>query len=78
MLTTYHLSSADDLNNNLLKSIKAAYKCRPITITVEEDSDYPELSEGQINILEESLLEEESTYISAADSIKTLEEKYGI
>jgi hypothetical protein len=78
MLTTYHLSSADDLNDDLLKSIKAAYKSRPITITVEEDSDYPELSDDQINILEERLLEEESTYISAADSIKDLEVKYGI
>jgi len=78
MLTTYHLSSADELNDDLLKSIKAAYQSRPITITVQEDVDMTDLSEDQIRILEERLLEEESTYISAADSIKALEERYGI
>ena len=39
MYTTYHLSSAQDLNPDILESIKAAFKSRPIVITVEDTVD---------------------------------------
>ncbi len=39
MYTTYHYNSAVDINDDLLKSIKAAFKGKPIVITVEEEMD---------------------------------------
>lgn len=37
MNTTYHFSSAQEISTDIIDSIKAAYKSRPITITIEED-----------------------------------------
>ncbi len=37
MNTVFHLSSADEINEDLIKSIKAAFKNKPISVTVEED-----------------------------------------
>lgn len=39
MYTTYHLSSAQDLTVELIEAIKASFKSKPITITVEEEVD---------------------------------------
>jgi hypothetical protein len=39
MYTTYHLSSAQELTPELIESIKAAFKSKPIAITVEEELD---------------------------------------
>ena len=39
MYTTYHLSSAQEVTIELLEAIKAAFKSKPITITVEEETD---------------------------------------
>jgi hypothetical protein len=39
MYTTYHFNSAVEINADLLKSIKAAFKSKPVVITVEEDQD---------------------------------------
>ena len=36
MHTTYYLDSAQDVNTDLLDSIKATFKSKSITITVEE------------------------------------------
>lgn len=39
MYTTYHLSSAQDITPDILEAIKAAFKSKPIVITVEEELD---------------------------------------
>jgi hypothetical protein len=39
MYTTYHLASAQDITPDLLDSIKATFKSRPVTITVAEELD---------------------------------------
>ena len=39
MYTTYHLESASDLNKDIVDAIKAAFKGKPILITVEEEQD---------------------------------------
>ena len=39
MCKKYHLSSAKELNSDLLNSIKAANKSKPIKIKVEESDD---------------------------------------
>jgi hypothetical protein len=78
MSTTYYLESADELNSDLLESIKAAYKSKPITITIEEDEAYVELDDNMKAILDERLEEDESTYLSGETSINLLKKKYGL
>ena len=39
MYTTYHFNSAVEVNADFIKSIKAAFKNKPIVITVEEEQD---------------------------------------
>ena len=78
MYTTYHLESADDLSSDLLESIKAIYKSKPITIIVEEDKDNFELDEEMRGVLDERLNEDEHTYLSAETSIHQLRERYGL
>lgn len=77
MSTTYYLESADELNSDLLESIKAAYKSKAITITVEEE-DYFGLDGEKKAILDERLKEDESTYLSGETSINLLKKKYGL
>jgi hypothetical protein len=45
MYTTYHLSSAQEVNTDILEAIKIAFKSRPITITIEEQNDFQLSSE---------------------------------
>ena len=75
MYTTYHLSSAQEVNSDILDAIKVAFKSRPITITIEEEEQDLELSQEIKNLLDERLLENESDYITADESIKQLKEK---
>jgi hypothetical protein len=37
MYTTYHLSSAQEINIDIIEAIKVAFKSKPITITIEVD-----------------------------------------
>jgi hypothetical protein len=78
MYTTYHLSSAQEVNTDILEAIKIAFKSRPITITIEEEEQDFEISQEMKNILDERLLEDESDYITADESIKQLKKKYGL
>jgi hypothetical protein len=54
MHTTYHLSSAQEISTDIIDSIKAAYKSRPITITIEEDPSF-EISEETKAMLDNRL-----------------------
>ena len=78
MYTTYHLESADEINSDLLDSIKAIYKTKPITIIVEEDENNFEPDDEMKTILDERLKEDEHTYLSAETSIHQLRKKYGL
>jgi recombinational DNA repair protein RecT len=51
MNTTYHLSSAQEMSVDILEAIKMTYKSRPITITIEDDSNF-ELSTETKNLLD--------------------------
>lgn len=76
MYTTFHLSSAQEVNADILEAIKVAFKSRPITITIEEEEQDFELTDEMKNILDERLMEDQSDYISAEESIKQLRDKY--
>jgi hypothetical protein len=78
MYTTYHFSSAQELNADILDSIKATFKMKPITIIVEEEEYDYILSNEMKNILDERLQEDEATYLTAEESIKQLDKKYGL
>ena len=54
MYTTFHLSSAQEVSVDMLDAIKAAFKTKPITITIEEDYDF-ELSDESKNMLDSRL-----------------------
>ena len=77
MYTTFHLTSAQEVNNDLLDAIKATFKTRPITIIVEEEED-TELNNEMKIILDERLEEDEKTSITAEESIGRLNKKYGL
>ena len=79
MYTTYHLTSAQEVNTDILDAIKATFKSRPITIIVEEDNqDEYELTTQMKTVLDERLQEDEKTYLSAEESINQLNKKYGL
>ena len=78
MYTTYHLSSAQEVNADIIESIKATFKSKPITIIVEEDFVASNLSDEMKNILDQRLQEDQAIYISAKDSIDQLHKKYGV
>lgn len=81
MCKKYHLSSAKELNSDLLNSIKAANKSKPIKIKVEESNDINfefELTDEQKAILNERCLKNESSYMTGSQSIQELKNKYGI
>ena len=78
MYTTYHLTSAQEVNTNILEAIKATFKSKPITIIVEEDDSDFELTADMKVILEERLQENEKYYLSAEESINQLNKRYGL
>ena len=78
MYTTYHLTSAQEVNTDILDAIKATFKSKPITIIVKEDEEDFELTTEMQTVLDERLKEDEKTYLSGQDSIKQLNKKYGL
>ncbi|MDR3693911.1 hypothetical protein [Mucilaginibacter sp.] len=78
MYTTYHLTSAQEINSDIIDSIKATFKSKPITIIVEEDEDDFELTTEMKGVLDERLQEDEKTYLTVGESINQLNKKYGL
>lgn len=78
MYATYHLTSAQEVNSDILDAIKATFKSKAITIIVEEDEEDFELTTEMKTVLDERLQEDEKTYITGEDSIKQLNKKYGL
>jgi len=79
MYTTYHLSSAQEMNSDIIDSIKAAFKSKPIIIIVEEvDQDDFKLTNQMKAVLDQRLNEDEMGYLSGNQSINKLSKKYGL
>jgi len=78
MYTTYHLSSAQEVNTDILDAIKATFKSRPITIIVEEDNEDFELSGELKAVLDKRLLDDDTDYLTSEQSINQLKIKYGL
>jgi len=78
MYTTYHFSSAQEVSTEILDAIKATFKAKPITITVEETEEDLFITDDMKAVLDERLQEDETTYLSAKESIIQLTKKYGM
>lgn len=78
MQKTFHFSSAQEVNAEILDAIKVAFKSRPITITVEEDENDYEITSEMKSVLDNRIQEDESTYLTAEESIRKLNKKYGL
>ena len=86
MNTTYHFSSAQEISTDILDSIRAKFKSKPITIVVEESDveieneseDEIELTNEMKSLLDNRLNEDVSTYITSEESIARLKSKYGL
>ncbi len=78
MYATYHLTSAQEVNSDILDAIKATFKAKPITIIVEEDDIDFELSTETKTVLDDRLNEDETTYLTSEESIQQLNKKYGL
>ncbi len=78
MSKIYHLNSAQEVSADILESIKATFKSKPITIIVEEDTGNYELTEEMKAVLDQRLEQDETAYLSSEKSISQLSKKYGI
>ena len=78
MHTTYHFLSAQELSTEILDSIKAKFKSKPITIIVKENDDEIELSSEMKSMLNDRLKEDEATYLTLNESMDRLKNKYGL
>lgn len=78
MHTTYHLNSAQELTTDILEAIKLAYQSKPIVITIEEDQVEMGLEDTIEHVLAERMQEDEGTYLTAEESLKKLQKRYGL
>ena len=78
MQKKFHLSSAQEVNSEILDAIKVAFNSKPITITVEEDENDYEITSEMKSVLDNRMQEDESTYLTAEESIHKLNKKYGL
>ena len=78
MYTTYHLSSAQEINTDILDAIKATFKSKAITIIVEDDEEAIELTSEMKDILNERLQEDPQTYLTSKESIEKLTKKHDL
>ncbi|MDQ8142717.1 hypothetical protein [Chryseobacterium sp. CFS15] len=75
MNTVFHLSSADEINEDLINSIKAAYKKKPISITIEEDMYIPEWQKEEVRRRKQYADENPESLLDFGDFIENFEKK---
>lgn len=78
MQKIFHLSSAQEINAEILDAIKVAFKSKPITITVEQDENDYSITSDMKSVLDNRMQEDESAYLTAEESISQLKKKYGL
>lgn len=75
MNTVFHLSSADEINEDLINSIKAAYKKKPISITIEEDMYIPKWQKEEVRRRKQYADENPESLLDFDDFIENFEKK---
>lgn len=66
------------MNNDIIDSIKAAFKSKPIKIVITEDDPAEQLEESLTSLLEERMQDDDSEFLSAKQSLTHLSLKYGL
>lgn len=75
MNTVFHLSSADEINEDLIKSIKAAFKNKPISLTIEEDFSIPDWQKKEVKRRAEYAKDNPKSLIDFDDFVERFEKK---
>jgi len=75
MNTVFHFSSADEINEDLINSIKAAYKKKPISITIEEDMYIPEWQKEEVRKRKQYADDNPESLLDFDDFIENFEKK---
>ncbi|MDR6160215.1 hypothetical protein QF023_003731 [Chryseobacterium sp. SLBN-27] len=75
MNTVFHLSSADEINEDLIKSIKAAFKNKPISLTIEEDFSIPDWQKKEVKRRAEYAKDNPESLIDFDDFVERFEKK---
>jgi hypothetical protein len=78
MYTTYHFNSATELNADILEAIKLTFKSKPITLIIEEQENYEDLTNEEKLLLDERLLEDENSFIPINKVMDDLKTKYNV
>lgn len=79
MYTSYHFTSAQEISDDIIRSIKEAFKAKPVTIIVEEEELVPEgMTTEMVEELEERLHEGKAKFIDATISLKNIRDRYGL
>lgn len=77
-MLTYYFESANDIPENIIDSIKAAFRSKAVTIVVEETDVAFELTDEMKSVFDQRTAEPKVDYISATDSLKQFRYKYKI
>ena len=75
MNTVFHLSSADEINDDLIKSIKAAFKNKPISLTIEEDFSIPNWQKEEVKRRAKYAAENPESLLDFDDFIENFEKR---
>jgi predicted esterase len=67
-MLTFHFESDDDIPENIIDSVKAAFRSKAITIVVEETDVAHELTDEMKSVLDQRIAEPKINYISMTDS----------
>lgn len=67
-MLTFHFESDDDIPENIIDSVKAAFRSKAITIVVEETDVAHELTDEMKSVLDQRIAEPKINYISVTDS----------
>ncbi len=67
-MLTFHFESDDDIPENIIDSMKAAFRSKAVTIVVEETDVAHELTDEMKSVLDQRIAEPKINYISVTDS----------
>lgn len=76
METTFHFSSADEISNDFIETLKAAFKKKPISITVEEDFYIPAWQKQETLRRQEHIKNHPETLEDFDDMMAALEKEF--
>lgn len=77
METTFHFSSADEISSDFIETLKAAFKKKPISITVEEDFHIPNWQKQEVLRRQEYIKNHPESLLDFDEMMADLEKELG-